>query len=150
MRCRCDFHQAQILLSGKRGFCRFFELWGGDHFQKKFVHFFGSRGIKVAIYPYDAAEGGYGIALEGAHVGFRNRLPDRKAARVGVFDDGAGRFVEFLRQVPGALQVDDIVVGKFFALNLLGIGHAETRTIGVHRRLLVRVLAVAQVAGLLE
>ena len=72
---------------------------------------------------------------------------------IGVLDDGAdGGLVriEFLGEIPGGLQVDDVVVGKFFALKLAGVGHACAGAVGIHGRLLVRVFAVAQVEGFLE
>ena len=67
-----------------------------------------------------------------------------------MFDDGAdrsmeARLVEFLCEIPGGLQVDDVVVGEFLALQLKGIGNARIRAVRVHRGLLVRIFAVAQV-----
>ena len=67
-----------------------------------------------------------------------------------MFDDGAHRFLEFLGEIPGGLQIDDVVIRKLFALHLMRIGHACAGTVRVHRRFLVRVLAVAQVQDFLE
>ncbi len=57
---------------------------------------------------------------------------------------------KLLGEVPGGLQVDDVVVGKFLALELAGIGNAFARAVGIHGGLLVRVFAVAQVEGFVE
>ena len=67
-----------------------------------------------------------------------------------MLDDGAHRLVEFLRQVPCSLQVNDVVVAEFLALQLLAVRNALARAVGVQRRLLMRVLAVAQIEGFVE
>ncbi len=67
-----------------------------------------------------------------------------------MLDDGDDRLLEFLRQIPGGLEVDDVVVGEFLALQLAGVGHADAGAVGVHGGFLVRVLSVAEVEGFLE
>ena len=68
-----------------------------------------------------------------------------------MLDNGADRLVELLRQIPRGLQVDNVVVGKLFALQLARIGNAlPARGVGVHRGLLVRILSVAQVHHFLK
>ena len=57
---------------------------------------------------------------------------------------------EFLGEVPRGLQVDDVVVGKFLALELAGVGDAYAGAVGVHGGFLVRIFAVAQVESFVE
>ncbi len=93
-----------------------------------------------------------GIGAEGAVVGLQRRGGHRHAAGVRVLDDDAGR----LRELPHALQrgvgVGDVVVRQFLALQLPRRRDARRRRrrVGVERRRLVRVLAVAQVVLLVE
>jgi hypothetical protein len=151
------FDQAEILLAGEAGFGGFVETGGGDHFQEEFVHLFGGFAVDGAVHTDHAAECGNGVAFECALVGFSKSLAGRTARGVGVLDDGADgggiriqARIEFLRKVPGGLQVDDVVVGKFFALKLAGVCHAQAGAIGIHGGLLVRVFTVAQVESFLE
>src|SRR5579863_5999570 len=114
------------------------------------MHFFGGIGVDGAIHADYSAEGGDGITFEGALVGFGESLAGGGAAGVGVLDDGADRLIEFLCEIPGGLQVDDVVVGEFLALELTGVGHAGAGAVGVHGGPLMGVFAVAQVEGFLE
>src|SRR6185437_15936258 len=56
-----------------------------------------------------ATESGDGIALECALVGFGQRRAGCGSGGIGVFDDRAERLIEFLSEVPGGLQVNDVV-----------------------------------------
>ena len=114
------------------------------------MHLFGGCGVDGTIHADHAAEGRDRIAFERAFVGLGQGLAGRGAARVGVLDDGADGLIEFLREIPGGLQIDDVVVGKLLALQLAGVGDAGAGAVGVHCGLLVRVFAVAQVESLVE
>ena len=144
------FHEAKIFLGGELGFGGFVEGGGGDDFEEELVHFFGGFGVDGTIDADHAAEGRDGIAFEGALVGFGESLPGRGAAGIGVLDDRDDGLVEFLGEIPRGLQVDDVVVGKFLALELVGIGHADAGAVGVHGGFLVRIFAVAQVESFVE
>ncbi len=63
-----------------------------------------------------------------------------------MLDDGGRRLIEFLDQLPGCVQVHQIVVGKFLALNLFGSGDAGGAG-RVERRGLMRIFPVAQRDG---
>jgi len=68
---------------------------------------------------------------------------NRRAARVGVFDDYTAGIVEFARQTHTRVEIDDIVVRKFFAVKLLVI---FLRCIAeIERCFLMRVFAVTQI-----
>ncbi len=53
-------------------------------------------------------------------------------------------------KIPCRLQIDDVVVAELLALELAAVGHALAAAVGVERRLLVRVLAIAEIEGLVE
>src|SRR5205807_8694282 len=97
------------------------------HFEEKPVHLFSSFAVDGTVHANHSAEGRDGIAFESSLVGLGERLAGSGTGGIGVFDDGADRAVvgiEFLSKVPGGLQVDDVVVGKLFALNLACVGYA--------------------------
>src|SRR5690242_16709971 len=91
---------------------------------------FGGSAVHGTIQRDDAAEGGDGITFEGAEESLGKITANGAAARVGVLDDGAkgliprervrasagNRGVEFGGEVPGSLQVNDVVIRKLFAL----------------------------------
>src|SRR5436305_114012 len=77
--------------------------------------------IDGAIDADGATEGGDGIAFERAFVGLGQRRAGGGSGWIGVLDDGAERLIEFLGEVPCGLEVDDVVVGEFFALELAGV-----------------------------
>jgi len=145
----------RFFFAGELCLCGFVEGGRGDHFEEEFVHFFGGFGVDGTVHTDHAAERGDGIAFESALVGFGESFAGGCAAGIGVLDDGADRFVEFrfikfLGEIPGGLQVDDVIEGKFFSLNLAGIGHADGGAVRIHGGLLMRIFTVAQVEGFLE
>ena len=96
----------------------------------------------------DAAERRHRIGLARAPVGVRDALVrDGRAARVVVLDDRRGRRGELGADPQRRVEVEQVVVGQLLALQHL---RARQRRAGarpverVERRLLVRVLAVAQ------
>ena len=66
------------------------------------------------------------------------------SARIGVLDDGRCGLLEFLDQLPGGVQIHQVVVGELLALQLLGARDAALAA-GIERGLLMRILAVAQI-----
>ncbi len=56
--------------------------------------------------------------------------------------------LKLLHQLPGGIQIDQVVVAKLFALKLLRGGDAGAGAVPIERRPLVRVFPVAQVGGL--
>ena len=68
---------------------------------------------------------------------------DRDPARVGVLDDGHCRFTVVVGGALGGIGVDEVVVGHLLAMELLCRGDSGA-PVGVERRLLVRVLAIAK------
>ena len=69
------------------------------------------------------------------------------AAGVGVLDDDDGGIVEFLREFPAGVEIDEVVVAEFFALELGGSGDAEAGAVSVESGALVGVFAVAERLG---
>ena len=99
----------------------------------------------------DAAERADRITRVGLLVGGRDVGGDGDAARVGVLDDDARRFVEAVHEAPRRLGVEQVEVAELLAAVLGdGVPPAAATDGAVARRLLVRVLAVAQVLDPLE
>ncbi len=121
---RRNFDQPQILLRSKRLFSALVEGGSGDHLQKEFGHLVSGRCIHRTVHSDHAAKRRHRIALQRPHVRLRQRLPSRSSAWVCVFDNGADRLIKFLRQIPSGLQVNNVVIGKLFALYLARIRHA--------------------------
>ena len=65
-----------------------------------------------------------------------------------MLDDRHGGLLKLLDQLPGGVQIDQVVVAKFFALKLLRPRDPGARAVSIERRALVRVFAVAQVGRL--
>ena len=65
-----------------------------------------------------------------------------------MLDDGHCRLLKLLHQLPGGVQIDQVVVAKFLALKLLCPRDPGARAVSIERRALVRVFAVAQVCRL--
>jgi hypothetical protein len=61
-----------------------------------------------------------------------------------VLDDGRGRLIEFLNQLPGGVEIYEIVVRKFLALQLLSARDSAMAR-GIKRRGLMRILTLAEI-----
>ena len=87
-----------------------------------------------------------GIAVERPLQGSRQRVGHGRAAGVVVLDDDGGRLGELADNRQALSRSEQVVVGKLFAVQLPGDGYAGAAAVGpgVERRLLVRILAVAE------
>ncbi len=61
-----------------------------------------------------------------------------------MLDDRGGGLIELLDQLPGRVQIHQVVVGKLLALELLGAGDSAA-AVRIQRGLLMRILAVPQI-----
>src|SRR6202007_29987 len=136
------FEEADIFVGSELGLGGLVKRRSCDDFEEELVHFFSGFGVDGTIHPDHAAESRDGVAFESALVGFGERIAGGGSARIGVLDDGDDWPVKFLGKIPGGLQVDDVVVRKFLALKLPGVGDAGTGAIGVHGGFLVGIFAV--------
>ena len=114
------------------------------------MHLFGGFAVDRAIDPDHAAESRDRITFQSEFEGLCQCPACGRATGIGVLDDGANGFVEFLCKIPGGLQINNVVVGELLALQLAGVGDTRARPIGVHGGLLMGILPVAQVERLLE
>src|SRR5208282_4651080 len=94
----------------------------------------------------DAAVGGDGISLVCTRVALGQCGTFGAAARIRVLDDGRGGCVEFGDQLPGGVEIDEVVVGKLLAVKLGGSGNAGGSG-RVKRRGLVRILTITEGEG---
>jgi hypothetical protein len=103
-------------------------------------------GIQRTIESDDAAKRGRGIDDMGAVVGFDQCGGNSNTARIGVFDDDAGRCIERFDAFKCRIGIRKIVVGQFLALQETRCRHDALRRIGFNeqRAALMRVLSVTQ------
>src|SRR6202034_1325013 len=94
------------------------EAGSHDTFHKKLGQFFGGGRVEFAVHRDHAAEGGNRITFQRLPVRVNQRVLLRRSGGVVVLDDGHCGPVKFGDQRPGRVQVDQIVVGKFLALQL--------------------------------
>ena len=144
---------AHVRLPGAVGERGLVEVGGDQHFDELAVeNGFCGRAIQPRVEGEDAAEGRGRIGRVRGFVGVGAIRTHGGAARVRMLDDDAGRPLELAHAFPGGVGVGDVVVAQFLALQL-GEGRERARhrpQVAVERRLLVRVLAVAQVHHLDE
>ena len=106
----------------------------------------GRGGVDGAVQAEDRAERADRVAGHGAVEGFGRAFRHGRAAGIVVFDDHGRRLGELADDGQGAVQVQEVVVGKLFAVELLGRNDrgAARPGIAVQSRLLVRILAIAE------
>ncbi len=111
----------------------------------------GGGGVTLAVQGDDPAEGAHRIRRQRSAVGLREPLGRRTPGRVGVLDDRRGRLCELLDQVECGVGVVVVVVRQPLRTLVELVRADDTRlvdgVVGVHRCLLVWVLAVPQVGG---
>jgi hypothetical protein len=100
-----------------------------------------------SVQPDDAAEGGERVSLPRADVGVRGGGAGRCAARIRVLDDRRGRLTELEDDARGGIEIEQVREGQLLALQDLH-GTEAFAAVGVPRGLLMRVLAVAEIAHL--
>ncbi len=140
-----DHQQPQILLGAQLGFGALAEGRSRNGLHKQLADLLRQRLVDLAIDADHAAKGGDWIGCQRLLVCLRHGRTDGRAAGVAVLDDGNRRLIKLLHQLPGGIQIDQVVVAKFFALELLGAGHPGARAVSIERRILVRVFSVAKV-----
>ena len=100
----------------------------------------------------NAAKSALRVARERLVVSLGDRGGRSRTAGVLVLQDNHGRLVELASKRPARIGIENIVVGKLLAIELLGIHEAMRVGIGqaIERSALMRVFAIAQVLLLLE
>ena len=106
--------------------------------------FLGGLTVYWAIDPDDSTERRDGVARKGFLICLKNRISSSGTAGIRVFDDDDGRGVELLREFPAGIEVDEVVVAEFLALQLAGTCDAKAGGVGVERGTLMRVFAVTE------
>ena len=142
------YQQAQILLFGE-DFARSIGHRGrDDHFGEDLCNRFGSRAVKIGVDAHDSAEGRHAVACQRLFPRFEQRSALRHTAGVGMLDDHHCRIApgKLGTQFERGVGIVVIVVAEFLALQLLSLRNTASMRPDrqVERRLLVRVLAIAQ------
>ncbi len=116
------------------------KVWGDDDLAEDLADSACEGFGEGAIGDDDAAEGGLFIGVERLVPCEAEVFIGADPAGVGVFEDGDGGVGEFLDEFCGGRDVEDVVVGKFFPVELL----EEGVEVSVQSGGLVGVLAVAK------
>ena len=101
----------------------------------------------LAVCRDDSTVGALRVACEGLVEGSNHALGSGRSARVLVLQDDHGGLVELAHERPAGVGVEDVVVGKLLAVELLGVHEAVLALeVGqtVEGGFLMRILAVAQ------
>ena len=116
-------HDAEILAAAEAAEGGGFVVGGDDDVVEVAAHGGDRVNGYRAVEAEDAAESGDWIGLAGAAVGRDLGLGvGRQAAGHGVLDDRDGDVVEVVGGGPGGLQVEDVDVGEFEAVELFDAG----------------------------
>ena len=126
--------------------------WGHDRLEEAGPDRPRGRVVDHPVGADDPPVGRYGVALEGQPERLRQVDHRGQAARVAVLHDADGGRLEVAGDLPGGVQVEQVVEGEVLAGNLprSADGGAALGGIGVEGAQLVRVLAIAQVRLLLD
>src|SRR5690606_5295322 len=126
-----NFEDAHVFLGSQQ-----FQSFGGvvrsqQHFQELGADRLCCCQIDRTVEGDDAAERRGRVSLECLLIGRQGVVRDRNTARIGVFDDDAGSFLEAAYAFPGSICIGDVVVGQFFALQLNVVAQQASTTGGV-------------------
>src|SRR5437667_195885 len=122
-----------------------------DRLVKGPLHGLGELASDDSVRADDAAECRHRVAHERAAVRLGDLVVRRDPARVLMLDDPNGRLRKIRGDAPGRVDVEHVVEARRLPVQLLHRGHrAVLAAERVERGVLVRVLAVAQVADLAE
>ena len=100
---------AQVLFSGEDFERAVFVIGRDDHFKEGLGHHACGLGSQPPVDGDDAAEGRHRVGRPRALKGFADARRRRRAARVGMLDDGAAGRLELAHQRPGCVHIDEVV-----------------------------------------
>ena len=108
--------------------------------------------VDLAVEGHDRAVCGHGIAGQRASVRLTGVVVRGQTHRVALLGDGTGRGGEVGSHAVGRVEIDEVVEGRLRPLDLLCVGQraGAMRGLAVERSVLLRVLAIGQVALLAQ
>jgi hypothetical protein len=119
--------------------------WSDNDLKKELVDFFGGGEVKGLVCGQNASKSRNSVGLVSLEVGFFYGGGGCHAASIGVLNDDKGCFAfELFYQVNSGIDIDQVVVGKLFAVKLL----KEPFEVAIIASLLVRVFAIAEASTL--
>jgi hypothetical protein len=110
--------RAEVLLGGEAGERLGRERGRDDGFDEELGDLLGG-GVDLAVDADDASEGGDGIGLEGAAVGLEDGAPVAAPQGLVCLMMATAALVELADELPAGVEVDEVVVAEFLALELL-------------------------------
>src|SRR5262249_46841229 len=135
--------QAKIFFGGENLLCFRLKAGSGDALYEKLGDFFRGGRVHLTIEGKNSAEGGNGIRRKSFKIGIAQRGLLGGSAGIVVFDDDRRGIFEFCGETTRGFEVHQIVVGKFFSLELLRSGKPirSFSSRNVKRRGLVRIFS---------
>src|SRR5262249_37250645 len=136
------FDKAQVFLRFEQIERRAFERRSDNQFEKMRSEFFGGRHGKPAVQDDDAAEKTYGVCVHRLLQNLSLVFADSDAARIRVLEDGGDGLLKIRGEADRDVEVENVIEGKFFAVQLLpdevapGLGEVRGR--------LMRIFAVTE------
>ena len=140
--------QTQILLGAEFCLGALAERWRRNGLYKELGDLFRRLLVYLAIDANHAAKGGDWIRCQGFLVGLKYRGSNGRSAGIAVLDDRHGGLLKLLDQFPGSIQIDQVVVAKFFALKLFSTGDPSARAVRIEGRALVGIFPITQIGRL--
>src|SRR5690606_10420613 len=108
--------------------------------EKEFIDFGSGVFFDFSIADEHTSKGRYRIAGKGYLPGPEERFVARNSTSIGVFQDSESWFAEFIDQRYGGVDVDQVIVRKFFTVDFFKHGIK----IAIKNGCLMRVFAVAK------
>lgn len=121
-----------------------FKIRRSDDFEEVFVHAMGQRTVDGAVESDDAAECADRIGLKRPDIGIFEGIGVGAAGRIGVFDDGGCGTFKLPDKLERGIQIDDVVVAEFFAVELFHTAECGVGVVFVESSVLVRVFTVTK------
>ncbi len=143
-------HHPHVPLDRKDPACLVVHGRCNDRFDKGRHDRLRRRLVYRAVQPDNAAERRDRVRFTRAHVGVCGAASGGRTARIRVLDDRGRRLAELEHNARGGVEIKQVRVRELLALEHLRIAQTRCRLLRVPRRLLMRVLAVPEIAKLAE
>ena len=119
---------------------------GYAHLEEDFVHFLSRSSIDFAVCDKHSAESRHGVALKGSLPGIEHGVARSDSTSVVVLEDCKSSLSEVANKVHGSVDVEEVVVGNFLAVEL-GEHFIE---VAEEIAFLVRILTIAHHLGTID
>ena len=119
-----NLEEAEVFFRGEDGESVEGVIGRGDGFDEKFGDLLAVAASTWRLKPMTPPKAETGSHSRALAIAFGEGRLFGAAAGVGVFDDGGGGEIELVDELPGGVEIDQVVVGELFAVELFGAGDA--------------------------